>query len=225
MITVYGGALYAPDIADSEKLEGPKYIIYGLEDPRTSQIRYIGKSTSGLKRPSEHGRKNRSSGKCKNWIKSLQNKGMTFKIKILEVLEEETLLNASERKWIAIGRELNWPLTNMTDGGEGASGCVKSPETRLKLSKSATERQSSFEVREKARQKALGHPVDEETRKKISLKLSGRKLSKTHLENIQRSLKGRVFSEDHKAKLSKAAFKRYGKDQPLVPNPVVGELV
>ena len=31
-----------------------KFLIYGLVDPRDGQLRYVGKSTSGLRRPRSH---------------------------------------------------------------------------------------------------------------------------------------------------------------------------
>ena len=43
------------------------------------------------------------------------------------------LLEAVERWWIAYGRALGWPLTNLTAGGEGSAGRPVSPETRAKM--------------------------------------------------------------------------------------------
>lgn len=187
-----------------------KLIIYGLTDPRTGEIRYIGKSTKGLKRPQEHGRKGRSNGRCKNWVSSLINIGLKCGIRVLECSETLDELSAAEVRWIKIGRESGWRLTNLTDGGEGTPGHVKSPATRRKLSLAATQRQSDPEVREQIRQRLIGHEVSEETREKIRLSLKGRKLPEAHAENIQKALKGRVFSAEHRRKLSEAASRRTG---------------
>ncbi len=188
-------------------MNDPKYLIYGLTDPRTEQVRYIGKSTIGMRRPREHGRKGRSNAKCKNWLKSLHAKGLKFGIVVLEVCENEESLNPAECRWIAYGRAENWELTNMTNGGEGTTGHIKSKETREALSRAAKSRQADPEVRENARKKALGHTTSKETREQISKKLKGRKLSASHIENIKNGLKRRIFSEEYK-KLSLAASKR-----------------
>lgn len=191
-------------------MEDKPLIIYGLTDPRTGETRYIGKSTKGLKRPREHGRKGRGNGWCKNWVASLINLGLKCGIEVLECCETLDELNAAEVRWIKKGREDGWRLTNLTNGGEGTPGLVKSPATRRKLSIAATERQADPEVRERVRQQLLGHEVSEETREKIRQSLEGRKLPRTHAENIQKALKGRVFSDEHRRKLSEAASRRTG---------------
>lgn len=188
-----------------------QFIIYGLTDPRTGEVRYIGKSTKGLKRPQEHGRKGRSNGRCKNWLTSLDKIGLKCGIKVLECCETLDELSAAEVCWVRKGREVGWRLTNLTDGGEGTSGHIKSEDTRRKLSRAATERQADPEVRVRIRQQLLGHEVSEETREKIRQSLKGRKLHKTHAENIQKALKGRIFTENHKQKLREAAQRRHSK--------------
>lgn len=191
-----------------------KYIIYGLTDPNTSAIRYIGQSSQGLNRPKEHAKNSRSNAKCRNWVKSLRSRDLTYGITILEVLKDSSELNPAEIRWIKYGRDEGWDLTNMTDGGEGTLGHIKSKETRARLSAAATLRQSSPEVRERARLKALGHITTEETKIKISKKLAGRKLSAEHSENIGKSLKGRIFTDAHRLKLKLAASNRVGKKSP-----------
>lgn len=192
-------------------LEDNQFLVYGLTDPRTGEVRYIGKSTKGLKRPQEHGRKGRGNGKCKNWVASILKIGLKCGIEVLECCETLDELSAAEVRWIKKGRESGWRLTNMTDGGEGAPGHIKSKGTRIKLSMSATSRQSNPEVRDRIRCQLLGHEVSKETRDKISKSLKGRKLPKSHSENIQKALKGRVFTENHRQKLSEAALRRYAK--------------
>jgi hypothetical protein len=199
----YGGALGAT------RDENSNFIIYGLTDPRDGDIRYIGKSTKGLKRPREHGKKGRSNAKCKNWLSCLAKCNLQYGIKILEYCATIEELNYAEKNWIKKGREYGWNLTNLTDGGEGAPGCVKSAATRQKLSKAATERQADPEIRERIRQRLLGHKVSDETKEKIRWSLTGRKLSKDHADNIRKALKGRIFTDDHKQKLREAALRRY----------------
>src|SRR5678815_3233021 len=97
----------------------PKHIIYGLIDPRTMLIRYVGKSSSGMRRPHDH---RRTWGRAKNthsarWVAELQRDGFDFGIVVLDASAPDRLAE-HERWWIAYGRALGWPLTNLTDGGE-----------------------------------------------------------------------------------------------------------
>lgn len=113
-----------------------KYIIYGLTDPDTQEIRYIGKSTSGMKRPLEHKKPSNlkvSSYKV-NWIKSLINQDKIYGIIILEITKTPEELDSREIYWIAEYRSRGTSLTNGTDGGEGALGREVTEETRILMS-------------------------------------------------------------------------------------------
>src|SRR5690606_8102528 len=100
---------------ESSDTKPSKWIIYGLIDPRNNHLRYIGRSTKGLKRAhSIH------SAKCKTWIISLLQKGLVPIPLILEEFEKSNnineVLNNSEIKWINKAREEGANLTNMTSG-------------------------------------------------------------------------------------------------------------
>lgn len=98
-----------------------KNIIYGLVDPRTKLVRYVGASTSGLARPRMHRQTHSLSATSpKNrWLKSIFALGLDYEIAILEALWLKESLPDAERFWIAYGRACGWPLTNLTDGGDG----------------------------------------------------------------------------------------------------------
>jgi len=111
----------------------------------------------------------------------------------------------SEIALIAQLRGLGFTLTNMTDGGEGASGLVHSPETIAKRSKSL---KATFAVRgkvnpqsqrEKVRitsrgnKNCVGRVIPEEQRRKISEKLKGNKCAFGH-----------TLSDDARARISAA---------------------
>jgi hypothetical protein len=87
-----------------------------------------------------------------------------------EAMREEVLLIAS------IGRENKGmgPLVNFTDGGEGASGIVRSAETRAKLSASNKGRKNSPESIEKTASANRGVPRSKETRTRISAAQKGK---------------------------------------------------
>jgi hypothetical protein len=110
-----------------------KIFVYGLTDPRNGLIRYIGKTVNGMKRPRAHGLKlqlDRESTHKANWIRQLQQLGLSYGVIVLETVPEDRLSEA-EILWIARGRDEGWPLTNLTDGGDG---CRASEETRSKMS-------------------------------------------------------------------------------------------
>lgn len=126
-------------------------IIYGLADPRTGEIRYIGKSACGTRRtiihrtPSslaEPTRKNR-------WIRSLHKVGLTYEVTIL-ARPAPAALDAEEKAWIARGRALGWRLTNATDGGDGQSRGYRTPDhVKQKLSAALKGRGTSADTRAK----------------------------------------------------------------------------
>jgi hypothetical protein len=112
------------------------WLIYGLVDPRTLMIRYIGQSVKGLARPRQH--RNRSGGYSSyktNWIKELRSLGLDFNIVILEFVEDgnKDAICKAEQWWISYGKLSSWPLTNLTDGGDTCIGRVLSEETKNKI--------------------------------------------------------------------------------------------
>lgn len=105
-------------------------VIYALVDPRTKDIRYVGKSWLGTKRSREP-----HYGSCGSWIESLQRAELMPQVEILQTLPTDTnesSLSAAEVYWIARGRQLGWPLTNLTDGGGGT--CYRSSTWRTQIS-------------------------------------------------------------------------------------------
>jgi|SRR5579863_448394 len=109
--------------------------IYGLCDPITKELRYVGETILPLKkRLALHisSRKRRRSH-VTNWIKKLYSSGLRpeiFEIEtvLVEELEEAEIWN------IVYWKSLGCRLTNTTSGGEGVHGWVPSKETRKKLS-------------------------------------------------------------------------------------------
>lgn len=126
---------------------GSKFIIYGLIDPLTRQVRYIGKSSSGTERAMAHGQDSRSEPNLHKarWIGSLKDQGLAYDVVILEQLESQADLNGAECDWIASAKRLGWPLTNLTDGGDGGPGCIPGDETRARMSEAQRNRVRSKE--------------------------------------------------------------------------------
>ena len=111
-----------------------QFLIYGLIDPRTDMVRYVGRSCSGMSRPRQHQRPVLESDRTHraNWIRSLHAEGLRHRECVLEVVTKETIAD-SEVWWIAYGRALGWPLTNISAGG-GLLGYTHKQESKALLS-------------------------------------------------------------------------------------------
>lgn len=162
-----------------------KFIIYGLADPRTGEIRYVGKSTSGLRCPRDH--RQPSSLKKHNyksrWILGLHAAGLDYEVSVLEECAAAKELEAAEQRWIAYGRVFGWPLTNLTDGGDGAVGCKHTAESV-----------------ERGIVKRRGRHISAETRAKMSAAKKGKTLSPEHRQKIADSNIGKKMSAQTMAK-------------------------
>lgn len=112
-------------------------IIYTLAHPLTGEIRYVGKTVKSLNdRLKSHvwDTKRRNNHRV-NWIKSLLKKNLQPTIESLDEcpwIESQQL----EQYWISQFKQWNFRLLNMTDGGEGNLGAIKSEETKIKLKQS-----------------------------------------------------------------------------------------
>lgn len=112
-----------------------RHLVYGLVDPRTDFIRYIGRSSRGLERPKAHRypcnmKQHQYSAR---WVSKLVSLGLMYNIVVLEEFDSHEPLCEAERWWIFYGRLSEWPLTNISDGGEGRAGRMFSEEHRKKL--------------------------------------------------------------------------------------------
>jgi hypothetical protein len=137
-------------------------IIYALIDPRNNLIRYIGKTKHGTKRIDQHYKILKKDQTYKaGWLRQLESAGVKFDSYVLDVAESPAALNELEVWWIAYGRALGWPLTNMTGGGDGLA--LPTEETLHRMSAARVrqwEEDPSF--REMHREKALKQWQDPE---------------------------------------------------------------
>lgn len=181
-------------------------IIYTLSDPRTGEVRYVGKTSSRLSlRLWQHIRSPKNTHKdC--WIKSLLGVGLKPVIEELESFSDDSTWQSAEDFWIVTLRFLGCRLTNLDTGGRG--GKRLSPETRLKMSLSRLGKPSPLKGRklsprqranvvaalrrtmqkpetlQKMRNRMLGTKLSPEARRKISVKATGRRLSPAHRNAI-----------------------------------------
>ena len=106
-------------------------------------------------------------------------------------------------------------LRNRTDGGEGASGCIPSEESRKKMSGKIR----SEEHRKKLSESNKNKTHSEETRKRMSDAHKGKILTEEHRRNLSEAKKNiseetrrklsdsgkvKIFSEEHKRKIGAA---------------------
>lgn len=189
--------------------------IYALTDPRTEEVRYIGKTVN---EPSD-----RLKGHVKeaqrgvrvykyDWIRSLLSLGLEPNVSVLEIVFIPNDWQERERWWIAFAREWGFRLTNLTDGGEGTKllgekngnfGRTFTREHRYNLSMAHKGKKPSEETRRKIGEAGKGRIVSLETRCKISKALKGRKHSEEQRRKNSEAHKGYKHSEESKRKISK----------------------
>jgi hypothetical protein len=139
-----------------------RFLIYGYSDPRTGLLRYIGKDTTGGTRAKKiHAHEH---GHVGNWIKNLAKEGLRPKIHVIQENVDPFVLRQAETFWIEYFRSLKFPLTNITDHGEGVWGIRQTEEHRLKVSQAMKGKKLS-EIVVKSR---VGKHHSESTRIKLS---------------------------------------------------------
>jgi len=155
--------------------------IYGLYDPETDELRYIGKTVSKLNvRLSQHITASKK-GKINHlhcWIRSLSKCPI---IKPIEIVPYEQDSEA-EIRIIAEYRTSGYNLVNESDGGEGQKGYHHSEETKNKLRVLNIGRKMP--------------PKSEETLKRMSEAQMGKHLTDEHKESIRQGvLKPEVYEK------------------------------
>jgi Mor family transcriptional regulator len=132
--------------------------IYALIDPETELIRYVGMTSQKLRyRINQHMRDARI-GKIRRESGWLRKLGRRPKHVILEYGCDDNW-QERERYWIALCRECGFPLTNLSDGGDGASG-PRSDEFKARMAEVAKETKN-----------ALGHVLSDKSKEQISRNL------------------------------------------------------
>lgn len=178
--------------------------IYGLVDPNTHDVRYIGKSIRPRERLQNHCNDHASCHRT-YWIQSLVSRGQHPELVILEELSDTDDWQSSERAWIAKARAAEWPLTNSTSGGDGVSdltpesrermartwkGRKHRPESLLKIGAASRQRRHTEEWRQRMHEKMRGREFTAEHRQRLSKGVS--KLTDNQVREIRRLLDAKV---------------------------------
>jgi hypothetical protein len=137
--------------------------IYGLHDPDSGELRYVGKTVQplGYRMRNHRYQAKRSDLHLQRWWRSCSSEPVMRLIAIVE----DYMGSVVERRLIAWHRKNGARLTNTTDGGEGTRA-PKSPEHRAKISAALKGRRFTKEWREKI--KVGLSERDQAYRKKIS---------------------------------------------------------
>ena len=179
----------------AKKDHSTKFYCYAHRTADTGHIFYIGKG---------HGNRAYSKQRSKYWHNKANKHGYTVEIIASNLTERQAF--DMEREFIAFyGRE---NLVNLTDGGDGTSGSVKSQETKDKISKANKGRKRPDMTGDNSHMR--NNPI---SREKVRLSKIGKPNFKIIGENnpskrpevrLKQSIaqKGKPKSEDHKNKLS-----------------------
>jgi group I intron endonuclease len=157
-----------------------KNYIYGLIDPRSNKIRYVGKTNNPDQRLFDHIRHSKHKTTYKDkWIRSLVEIGLKPIITILEECGD----NWVEREIHHISLYEN--LTNLTKGGEGLNGYIFTETHKKNISENHHDvskennpmfgRTHTDEVKELLRRKNIGKKHKEESKSKMSSQRKGEK--------------------------------------------------
>ena len=161
-------------------------VIYGLIDPRTQQLRYVGKTQHELRRRlNEHrtisygGSKARNQH-CAKWLRALHKAGHSFDYTVLQEIPAGGDWEEAEQFWIAYFKYVGANLTNHTAGGDGLCG-IKRPKDIYERgaakrrgipmsAESKSRMRAAWTPERRAKMGALKRTVrySEETRKKMS---------------------------------------------------------
>jgi hypothetical protein len=205
--TQWGSLFYSEEIM---------YYIYGLYEPLTNELRYIGATNNPQERFASH-LKSKPGTHNRNWLCSLREKKLKPTFKIIEQVDDDSW-SEREQYWIAHYKSAGARLTNATKGGEGTTGLRHSEKTLKQMSEAKKgAKNSNFgkhlseKVIDAIRKANTGRHPSLETRLKLSRSRQGkhrseeckRKISDSH-KGERNPMFGKHFSKESSNKLSQA---------------------
>ncbi len=199
--------------------------IYGLTDPVTGDVRYVGQTTQSLQdRLCQHATSKQRTHTV-SWISSLAARGLRPNICELDTAEDREKLDAAECRWIDQAKAIGWRLTNHRAGG---SNGIPDQFARKSMSAGQKRRFARAEEREKTSKSSWGRKWSKEQCLEQSNRCRGRGKTPEHLEHMRRALRtsplvaasiqkaieavrGKPFTEEHKQRLRQARSKQVGR--------------
>lgn len=152
-------------------------LIYGLLDPRTKELRYVGKSKHGFSRLRAHILQAKHPTKPKHhihrWINALLTDGIEPEIVSLERCSSNDLeMRELERWYVLYHRGQGCDLTNETDGGDGSEGYKFTAESREKMRRAKLGTKRSEESKKRQRENAARGDRNPARRPEVRAKLT-----------------------------------------------------
>ncbi len=169
-----------------------KIFIYKLIDPRTNEIRYIGKTKNKLKkRLYEHctERNLKTNTHKNNWIKQLLNLNLRPKIELLEEVNQDNWIER-EMYWIEYFKNNDYNLTNTSDGGEGSFG-YKMPIESIKKAIETRRKNGTLKRSDECKKRI----AIAQTGKKHTKEQTAKMVAKTRKILLQYDLDGNLIKE------------------------------
>lgn len=160
------------------------HYIYGLFDPETGELRYIGKSDRPRGRLADQLNDRSNTHRC-HWIQSLKARGLTPVQRIIDSVPIGDDWQTVERAYIRGALAAGYPLTNATDGGDGVVGL--SPESRARITAAWVGRKHRPESLVKIGNASRGRRHTEEYKQYMRELMSQREFAPNHRQRIRES--------------------------------------
>ena len=158
------------------------HYIYGLHDPRTGELRYIGKSDNPRERLAQHLREDRGTYRA-SWVRHLKNAGLKPALSVIDAGDRGSDWAWMERLYIAAARASGARLTNITDGGEGTRGLPPETLKRMADARRGTKQSEATKAKRSASLKGRRHTAEWiEQQRQI---MAGRKPSKACMAAVR----------------------------------------
>ena len=161
------------------------HYVYGLFDPLTGKLRYIGCTTKSIKERLNHHLRDKQKNQHKvRWIAKLKRAGLKPIAKQIDICDTIEEMKRSEIWWINYFTKKKCDLTNKTRGGDGVWGYKFSDEQKKMISERTklAMKNLSPEIKEKMRNTNKGKPAH--NRRKLIDHLGNTYTSLTEAANI-----------------------------------------
>lgn len=190
-------------------------IVYGLTDPRTGEIRYVGETVrAAAVRFSQHKTtaSKQTTPPVNAWIRGLLNEGSAPTLIELEAFESVQDMHDGECFWIGYMRSLGANLLNISEGGSTRTGYRHSAETRARWSRERRgEKAGNYGKRRTPEQKAMFSAITKARWQRTPHPMLGTKRSPETIAKMAAGRKGRPISAEHKAALAAGSARRWAK--------------